>query len=215
LRLRESRSSSLPKTTQTADRCDSAIPADRDQQFASALPRGRFRPAFTSSDVINSYLIVVRWDETASCLVFEEQDRVDAGHLQTGRVYIPDGRPFMSFVTVEKGALRLIMVSRSDGRESARGLIMTPSSSSGTQFIPASAPIVLSRVVDEIPQLGFIRPGNPDYDRYCEELEKVVSAYGFFAPAPHPAPAVEAASIQPADDERLSVIAAERVTAFG
>jgi len=121
----------------------------------------------------------------------------------------------MSFVTVEKGALRLIMVSRSDGRESARGLIMTLSSPSGTQFIPASAPIVLIRIVDEIPQLGFIRPGNPDYDRYCEELEKVVSAYGFFAPAPHPAPAVEAASIQPADDEHLSAIAAERVTAFG
>jgi hypothetical protein len=174
-----------------------------------------FRPAFTSTDVINAYLIVVHWDEAASCLVFEEQDRVDSGHLQTGRVYIPDGRPFMSFVTVEKGALRLIMVSRSDGRESARGLIMTLSSPSGTQFIPASAPIVLCRIVDEIPQLGFVRPGSPDYDRYCEELEKVVSAYGFFAPAPHPAPAVEAASIQPADDEHLSAIAAERVTAFG
>ncbi len=174
-----------------------------------------FRPAFTRSDVVNAYLIVVRWDEAASCLVFEEQDRVDAGHLQSGRIYIPDGRPFMSFVTVERGALRLIMVSRPDGREPARGLIMTLSSPSGTHFIPASAPIVLSRVVDEIPQLGFVRPGNPGYDRYCEELEEVVSAYGFFAPAPHPTPAVEAASIQPADDDHPSAMAAERAAALG
>jgi hypothetical protein len=27
----------------------------------------------------------------------------DAGHAQRGRVYIPDGRPFISFVTVERG----------------------------------------------------------------------------------------------------------------
>jgi hypothetical protein len=147
--------------------------------------------------------------------MFEEQDRADAGHLQSGRVYIPDGRPFMSFVTVERGALRLIMVSRPDGREPARGLIMTLSSPSGTHFIPASAPIVLRRVVDEIPQLGFVRLGKPDYDRYCEELETVVSAYGFFAPAPHPAPAVEAASIQPTDDDHRSAMAVGRAAAFG
>jgi hypothetical protein len=31
----------------------------------------------------------------------------------------------MSFVTVERGAIRLIMVSRPDGKEPGRGLIMT------------------------------------------------------------------------------------------
>jgi hypothetical protein len=62
-----------------------------------------FRPAFSSADVINAYLMSVHWDETASCLMFEERERVDAGHTQKGRVYIPDGRPFMSFVTVERG----------------------------------------------------------------------------------------------------------------
>jgi hypothetical protein len=66
-----------------------------------------FRPAFSSSDVINAYLMFVHWDETESCLTFEERERVDAGHAQTGRVYIPDGRPFMSFVTVEKGRCAL------------------------------------------------------------------------------------------------------------
>jgi len=64
--------------------------------YASGRPSRRL-------DVINAYLMSVHWDETASCLMFEERERVDAGHTQKGRVYIPDGRPFMSFVYSRKG----------------------------------------------------------------------------------------------------------------
>jgi len=63
-----------------------------------------FRPAFTLPGVITAYLMDLRWDDAASCLTFEESGRADAGHTQRGRVYIPDGRPFISFVTVERGA---------------------------------------------------------------------------------------------------------------
>jgi hypothetical protein len=69
--------------------------------------------------------------------MFEEQARVDAGHTQCGRVYIPDGKPFMSLVTVERGAVRLIMVSRPDGDTSARGLLMTLSRLRTQLGIPA------------------------------------------------------------------------------
>jgi hypothetical protein len=120
-----------------------------------------FRPAFSSADVINAYVIAVRWDEEESCLMFEERERVDAAHAQRGRVYIPDGRPFLSFVTVEKGAMRLIMVSRPESSGAARGLITTLSNPAGVHFTPVSAPIVLRRVVDQTPQLGFVQPGRP------------------------------------------------------
>lgn len=165
-----------------------------------------FRPAFSSANVINAYLMVVHWDENEACLTFEERERVDAGHTQMGRVYIPDGRPFMSFVTLEKGAVRLIMVSRPESNEPARGLIMTLSSPGGAHFTPASAPIVLRRVVDQTPQLGFIRPGALDYEAYRQELEMVMPAFGFFAAAPHPSSCTESTPVAPLQDVHLSVV---------
>ena len=43
-----------------------------------------FRPTFTSTDVITAYLIIVRWDDAESCLLFEEESRADAGHTRKG-----------------------------------------------------------------------------------------------------------------------------------
>jgi hypothetical protein len=145
-----------------------------------------FRPAFSSPDVINAYLMAVHWNEAESCLTFEERERVDAGHTQKGRVYVPDGRPFISFVTVEKGAMRLIMVSRPESDGTARGLITTLSNPAGAQFAPASAPIVLRRVIGQTPQLGFIQPGTPDYEAYRRELDMVIPEFAYFAAAPLP-----------------------------
>ena len=71
-----------------------------------------FRPGFTVADLISAYFVVIRWDEAEFCLMFEEQGRADASHTQKGRIYIPDGCPFMNLVTIEKGAIRLITVSR-------------------------------------------------------------------------------------------------------
>ena len=107
-----------------------------------------FRPGFTVANLITSYLVVIRWDETKSCLTFEEQGRADASHTQKGRIYIPDDCPFMNLVTLEKGAIRLITVSRPEKQEPARGLIMTLSNPGGMHFTPASAPIVLRRAAE-------------------------------------------------------------------
>jgi hypothetical protein len=148
----------------------------------------------------------IRWDEAESCLVFEEQNRADASHIQKGRIYIPDGCPFLNFVTNEKGAIRLITVSRPEKEEPARGLIMTLSNPSGMHFTPASAPIVLKRVPSEIPQIGFIRPGSPDYDAYRRELETVMPAFGLLSMVPPPAAEPEAGLARSTEDVRLSVV---------
>jgi hypothetical protein len=81
-------------------------------------------------------------------------------------------------VTVEKGALRLIMVSRPDKQEPARGLIMTLSNPGGLHFTPASAPIILRRVVGDIPRVGYIGSDLPEYEAYRRELDTVIPAFG-------------------------------------
>ena len=165
-----------------------------------------FRPGFTAADLINAYLVVIRWDEAESCLVFEEQSRADASHTQKGRIYIPDGCPFLNFVTNEKGAIRLITVSRPEKQEPARGLIMTLSNPSGMHFTPASAPILLRRVTGEMPQLGFIRPDSPDYETYRRELETVMPAFGLLSLVPRPAGEPGAGLARSSEDVRLSVV---------
>jgi hypothetical protein len=139
-----------------------------------------FRPTFSNPKVINAYLVIVQWDEKHSCLVFEEQNRPDSMHTQKGKVYIPDGKPFMSFVTVDRGAIRVIMVTRPD-EGPARGLMLTLSNPGEMHFIPASAPLVLRRIGEETPQLGFVHPGAPDYDRYLGELASVGPGFARFA----------------------------------
>jgi hypothetical protein len=149
-----------------------------------------FRPMFSNPEVINAYLVVIRWDERRSCLIFEEQNRPDSAHTQNGLVYLPDGKPFLSLVTMEKGSVRLIMVARPDGGL-ARGMIMTLSNPGGTHFIPTAAPIVLRRLGEIVPQLGFVHRNSPDYDLYLTQLRSVAPHFGTFANA-HVARLIEA-----------------------
>jgi uncharacterized protein YneF (UPF0154 family) len=165
-----------------------------------------FRPALTAAGVISAYLIDVHWDKETSCLTFDEKDREDAAHAQRGRVYIPDGRQFMSLVTVEGGSIRLVTVSRPAEGKTARGLIMTLSNPSGIQFTPASAPIVLRRLADQKPRLGFIRPDAPEFESYRAELAAVAPAFGFFAGAPQTAPSADARPTAAAEEARLSLV---------
>jgi hypothetical protein len=165
-----------------------------------------FRPALTAAGVISAYLIDVHWDKETSCLTFDEKDREDAAHAQRGRVYIPDGRQFMSLVTVEGGSIRLVTVSRPAEGKTARGLIMTLSNPSGIQFTPASAPIVLRRLADQKPRLGFIRPDAPEFESYRAELAAVAPAFGFFAGAPQTAPSADARPTVVGEETRLALV---------
>ena len=164
------------------------------------------RPAFSLAGVISAYLVTIRWEDAESCLIFEEQGRFDATYTQRGRVYVPDGKPYMSLVTIERGAVRVIMVSRPVGQTSACGLIITLSNPCGMQFIPVSAPIVLKPIADAAPKLGLIRADCPSYISYLRELEAVTPDYGFFAAASRGSAANEQHSIKPIEEVRLSVV---------
>jgi hypothetical protein len=140
-----------------------------------------FRPMFSNPDIVNAYEVTIRWDETRASLLFEEHNRSDSSHAQLGQVYIPDGRPFMSLVTLDKGAVRVIMVTRPDHLGVARGLMLTLSNPGGTHFIPASAPIVLQRLHETHPQIGFVHPEAPDYEMYLAQLSSVAPDFATFA----------------------------------
>ena len=142
-----------------------------------------FRPLFSKADVINAYQMTIHWDDKRACLAFEEQNRLDARHTQKGQVFIPEGKPFMSLVTIDKGAIRVIMVSRPDETGLARGLVMTLSNPGGLNFIPATAPICLQRLGKQNPQVGFVRPGEPDYQTFLSQLASVLPDFGTFAGA--------------------------------
>jgi hypothetical protein len=111
----------------------------------------------------------------------------------------------MSLVTVERGAIRVIMVSRPVGQTSARGLMMTLSNPSGMQFTPVSAPIALMPIADGATQLGFIKLGSAEYASYCQELEAVMPD-GFFAVASGDPTRRETRSSKPTEEARLTIV---------
>jgi hypothetical protein len=139
-----------------------------------------FRPVFGNASIINAYLITIGWDQAHVCLTFEEQERYDKLYTHKGQVYVPGDKPFMSLVTVDKGAVRLLMVTRPDGDGLARGLVVTLSNPESLHFVPAVAPIVLRRATDPLPQLGFVHPGSPDYGLYFSQLSGVMPDFGRF-----------------------------------
>jgi hypothetical protein len=140
-----------------------------------------FRPMFSNPNIVNAYEVTIRWDEKRASLLFEEHNRSDSSHTQVGQIYIPDGRPFMSLVTIDKGAMRVIMVTRPDHLGVARGLMLTLSNPGGTHFIPATAPVVLQRLKGKIPQIGFVHPLAPDYEMYFAQLNSVAPDFATFA----------------------------------
>jgi hypothetical protein len=164
------------------------------------------RPAFSLRSVIAAYVVTLHWEDSESCLIFEEQGRVDFGYTQRGRVYLPDGKPYMSLLTMEGGAIRVIMVSRPERSKSARGLITTLSNPGGVQFTPVSAPIVLKRLASETPQLGFLKPDSEDYASYAQELEAVMPDYAYFAIASGGRALEEARTSKPTEEVRLSIV---------
>jgi hypothetical protein len=140
-----------------------------------------FRPVFSKPSVIISYIVEVQWSLEESCLVFQEEFRPDVAYTQRGQIYIPDGRPFMNLVTISNGALRLMMLSRLDSEGLARGLVVTLSNPGGMHFTPAAAPVVLRRLGEQVPRLGYVQPGMPDYELFEKQLLSVTPSFGFFS----------------------------------
>jgi hypothetical protein len=139
-----------------------------------------FRRSFVNPSIVNAYLVSIGWDREQSSLIFQETERPDIAHTQRGAVCLPEGKPFINLLTMEKGDVRLITLSRPNKAGLAYGLILTLSNPTGVTYIPASAPIVFRKLDEKMPtpHLGFVHPGTPDYEWYQEQLQKVSPNYG-------------------------------------
>lgn len=134
------------------------------------------RPLFGNPKFLNVYLMDFLWNEKEHYLTFQEKSRFDKRHEQKGRVYIPNGQPYMSLLTADEGEVRHIILSRS--REGVmRGLIQTLFNRGGEIYTPVCGPIVLQRTNGEVigdADLGQVDPKKPKYKRYRELLTEVL-----------------------------------------
>ena len=133
------------------------------------------RPAFTVPNTLVAYRTDVVWDPEWPSLLFEERDRPDAPYAHRGRLYIPASSSFIHFVSLTKGAMRMIVVSQIDQGGIMRGLITTLNKHRAS-FTPVSAPIVYVKRDDlALADLGEIGPGHARYGEYRPLLDEATS----------------------------------------
>jgi hypothetical protein len=77
------------------------------------------------------------------------------------------------------------MVARPDHDGIARGIILTLSNPGSIHFIPASAPVVLRRLNETTPQMGFVHSDSEDYATYVRQLNEVAPEFANFALLQH------------------------------
>lgn len=147
-----------------------------DQMVGSYLT---LRPAFSIPDMIIAYRTDVEWDESWPSLVFQESERPDAAYSHRGRLHIPAASMFVHFVSLTKGAMRMIIVSQLNQLDEMRGLITTVSRN-GAVVLPVSAPLVyVKRAPFGEPPLGQIERGHPSYETYRQLLDTTLEdGYG-------------------------------------
>jgi hypothetical protein len=133
------------------------------------------RPLFGNPKYLNAYQMDIIWNEKERYLSFQERKRFDKQHEQGGKVYVPQGQPYIHLVTAYEGEVRHIVLSRD--REIMRGLIQTLFRRGGNLLTPVCCPIVLKKTngqpLDDA-DLGQIDPKNPKYKTYRGLLSEVL-----------------------------------------
>jgi transcriptional regulator with XRE-family HTH domain len=132
------------------------------------------RPSFSTPGGVMAYRTDIIWDDEWPSLVFQERDRPDTPFLHRGRLYIPASSMFVHFVSLTKGAMRMVIVSQLDIGGQMRGLITTLNKQRA-QFIPVSAPIVYAkRSHFDAVKLGEIGAGDATYAVYRQLLDETL-----------------------------------------
>ncbi len=105
------------------------------------------RPSFSVPDGVMAYRTDISWDERSPSLAFEELDRPDKTYANRGRLHISAASAFVHLISSNKGATRMVVVSRPDAMGHMRGLITTMHKQRA-HFLPVSAPIAYLRYQD-------------------------------------------------------------------
>ena len=105
------------------------------------------RPSFSLPDGVMAYRTDISWDERSPSLAFEELDRPDKPYANRGRLHISAASTYVHLISSNKGATRMVVVSRPDATGHMRGLITTMHKQRA-HFLPVSAPIAYIRHQD-------------------------------------------------------------------
>jgi hypothetical protein len=142
------------------------------------------RPSFGDKQAIYAYRTEIVWDDSASCLIFRESERMDAAFTQYGEVAVPHQSGHIYLVTNRYGQHRLITVSRPTITGEMYGILTTLLAGRGTLLTPIAAPIALvpsKKFPNAV--LGRVQPSDANYAAYREHLDRVTSEpFALFLP---------------------------------
>jgi hypothetical protein len=143
-----------------------------DQYIGSYLT---IRPAFAKPGALVAFRTDIVWDPEWPSLLFEERGRPDAPYSHRGRLYIPASSMFIHFVSLTKGAMRMIVVSQIDQEGEMRGLITTLNKQKAV-FVPVAAPIVYVKMQDfKNVALGEMTSKHADYESHSALLDETIN----------------------------------------
>ena len=133
-----------------------------------------FYPIFNRPNMDTEVFTAYAFTDESISLLFEESQRPDVAYAHRGRLHVPTSSPFMHFVSLTKGAMRMVMVSQLDQVGRMHGLITTVAKS-GAMMLPVSAPIVYLRK-DTVPDAtcGEIAPDHDLHGEYSACLSHSV-----------------------------------------
>jgi transcriptional regulator with XRE-family HTH domain len=133
------------------------------------------RPSFSEPKAIYAYLTQIRWDATASSLVFNESERVDSEYTQGGVVSAPHQSGHIYLVTNRHGQYRLVIVARPTIRGEMHGILATLQVGRGAHLTPVATPLVLVPFGSlSKPGFGLIKSGHECYVAYRGFLKRTV-----------------------------------------
>ena len=134
------------------------------------------RPSFGDADTIFAYRTEILWSEAASCLIFREEDRLDAAFNQQGWVSVPHQSGHIYLVTSKSGQYRLAMIGRPTMTGEMYGILTTLRAGRGTQLTPISTAIALVPIAENAGAglaFGRIAPPHASYGGYRTHLARV------------------------------------------
>jgi DNA-binding phage protein len=133
------------------------------------------RPSIDETGAIYAYRTVISWDDSRNLLEFAESARLDSDFTQKGVVSFPALSGHIYLVTSWEGQYRMVLLCRPTIHGDMNGVLTTLVVGSGSQLIPASAPITMVPIRGDLePQMGLVRPGMDCYEDYRTRVDCVM-----------------------------------------
>ncbi len=120
------------------------------------------RPYYSDPARLRCYAIHVHWEEEVPCLQFKEKEG-KGDHKNAGALYIPRRSQNLSFVSINAGHVRQMLVTEHPTRREMFGVISTLWERLATHYQPVSVPVLIKRYDDlNLDLVGDLSPNRPD-----------------------------------------------------